>query len=513
MILDQFGRQYPTRKRPEKRPLAAAPVLDGWRDYVAAGLTPQRLTAIFQEADSGDVSRQAQLFAQLEEKDGHLLGEVTKRKNAVLDIDYQVTPASDDRRDVKVAEFVKGYLDNAADFEDILVSLQDAVGKGFAGLEIHWDTSEGQSVPRDLEFIEPKRFLFTDPKGYLRKTPLLLTDDNTMGMELPPWKVLLHRYGGKSGHPTRSGILRVCSWWYLFKNYAAKDWVAFCEIFGIPLRLGKYEAGATDADREALVTAISSLGSDAAGIISKSTEIEFVKAEGSTAHGDLFEGLAQFGNREMSKAILGQTLTAEIGGTGSYAASQTHNDVRLDLAKADTRAVGATLRYQLIRPIVGFNFGWDTPVPGYGPVWEEEEDLKGKSDWVTALLDRGVEMPLSFVRREFNIPEPEKGEPVVGGMAKPDPVAAKYFPAGFTQAKTDPMDGVDEMADKAAEKANAPMDVLLKPVISTIGKNPSFEEVGERLHALYPNMDSARFQEILRRAMSAAGLEGYGDAS
>jgi phage gp29-like protein len=42
---------------------------------------------------------------------------------------------------------------------------------------------------------------------------------------------------------------------YLFKNYAVKDWVAFAEVFGMPLRIGKYEPGATKADREALIQA------------------------------------------------------------------------------------------------------------------------------------------------------------------------------------------------------------------------------------------------------------------
>jgi len=42
---------------------------------------------------------------------------------------------------------------------------------------------------------------------------------------------------------------------YLFKNYAVKDRVAFAEVFGMPLRIGKYEPGATKADREALIQA------------------------------------------------------------------------------------------------------------------------------------------------------------------------------------------------------------------------------------------------------------------
>ena len=37
---------------------------------------------------------------------------------------------------------------------------------------------------------------------------------------------------------------------YLFKNYDLKDWVSFAEVYGLPLRLGKYAPGASEADKE-----------------------------------------------------------------------------------------------------------------------------------------------------------------------------------------------------------------------------------------------------------------------
>ncbi len=61
----------------------------------------------------------------------------------------------------------------------------------------------------------------------------------------------------------------------------------------MPLRVGKYEPGTSKADREALVQAVRSLDSDAAGIISKSTEIEFVETrKGSSLN--VYESLTSF---------------------------------------------------------------------------------------------------------------------------------------------------------------------------------------------------------------------------
>lgn len=80
------------------------------------------------------------------------------------------------------------------------------------------------------------------------------------GVAFPKNKFVIHRYKAKNPHESRNGVLRVVSWMYLFKNYDLKDWVLFCEVFGMPLRLGKYTAAASEADQRALMEAIYSLG-------------------------------------------------------------------------------------------------------------------------------------------------------------------------------------------------------------------------------------------------------------
>ncbi len=502
-IYDQFGRKIDlsANKKPDETPLAVAPVLDSFREYVTDGLTPERLARVFKAADSGDIRSQAELFDQLEEKDAHLLCERDKRKNIILDLDFTVEAASEDPRDKKVAEFVEQVFAALTDWDDTIVSLQDAVGKGCAGLEIFWDVSGGQAVPQKMDFIEQRRLLYMDDAGLLRRYPRLLTDDTPMGTSIPPWKMLLHQYGGKSGHPTRSGIYRVAAWMTLFKHYALKDWVIFCEIFGMPLRLGKYDQSASDAERDALRTAIASLGSDAAGIISKSTEIEFIETV-KTAKGDLYKLLAAFCNAEISKALLGQTLTTETDGKGSYAASKTHNEVRLDLLRADGRAIAETVRNQLIRPLVGFNFGWDTKLPHYKAELVEPDDLVAKSQWMGELLDR-VPMPRSFVHRSFNIPDREGDEEMVGGGVQ---VAAKIS-AGVQQKQG--ADPVETLVGLSLGQTS--MEDMLAPVRRLLDEVESLEEFRDRLLDIYADMDTTDLARVMQQAFVLADQAGQFD--
>jgi len=505
LLYDQHGRPIERTKKPDRRPLAVAPLGDSFRDYVTDGLTPERLAAVFKEADCGNVRRQAELFEQLEEKDGHLLCERDKRRHLVLDLDFRVSPAAEDARSAKVAGFVEDFFKNHADWSDCKVALQDAVGKGYAALEPHWDISEGQAIPAKFEFLEQKRFLYTDPSGVLRRYPLLTSDAHPMGEEIPAWKTILHQYGGKSGHATRSGIYRVAAWMVLFKHYSLKDWVIFCEVFGMPLRIGKYDSGANKDDKDALIAAISSLGSDAAGIISKSTEIEFVDSV-KQGKGDLYKQLADFCNAEVSKAVLGQTLTAQVGDTGSYAASNTHNEIRKDLLLADGRALVTTIRNQLVRPLVGFNFGWDTALPGLEAVLEEAEDYKAKAEWLDKVTSK-VAVPAKWFRAQFKIPEQEKGEEMVGGPQPATvPIPAKRIAAKNTPEYGPEQQAIEKLADRAVEQVD--LSGNEEKFITAVKNAASFEDAMAAIIDLAPDIDLRDLQTIAARAMTAAEIYG-----
>ena len=260
----------PSRKKPNTAEVAVAQVNDKYSTYPSNGLTPVRLAQIFREADSGDVLRQMELFEEMEEKDPHLFSQLQTRKNAVTGLDFEVIPFSDDEFDKNVAEFVKSEIESLESFEDVLMDLLDAVGKGIAISEIIWAYDGAKVTIDDIKWRHQKK-LFWDQDDVLKIT----TKEFPNGMQLPENKFIIHRYKARSGHPARAGVLRVLAWMYLFKNYDLKDWVSFCEVFGMPLRLGKYSPSASEDDKLALMRALVQIGTDAAGIIPEGTEIEW----------------------------------------------------------------------------------------------------------------------------------------------------------------------------------------------------------------------------------------------
>jgi phage gp29-like protein len=400
-LKDLFGRFFKETVKPEIRELSAVSLLERWSTYPSSGLTPNRLAGIFREADQGNVYRQMELFEEMEEKDAHLTAILQTRKMAVLSKDYEVMPYSEATEDKEIAAMAGEIVYGIPNLEEAFLDLLDAIGKGFALSEILWEVTGGVAKVSELRWIPQKKVVF----GEDGKPRLLTSEANWEGVTPPLWKVIYHRYKARSGCVNRAGVLRVVGWMYLLKNFAMKDWAAFNEVFGMPLRLGKYDATASPADRDALVTAIRSLGSDAAGVISKATEIEFVEATSRSGGVNPYQLMAEFCNREMSKAVLGQTLTTDTtGSTGTYAAASVHGQVRRDLVDADAQALAVTLREQLLRPLVGFNFGWDKPVPWLRFRFEEEADLKTLSEVFRNLAAMGFPVDMEHVAERFGIP-------------------------------------------------------------------------------------------------------------
>ena len=505
-------------RRPDIREIAVAHVTDKYSEYPSNGLTPVKLAEILKEADAGDVLRQMELFEEMEEKDPHLFSQLQTRKNAVTGLDFEIIPFSDDPRDKEIAAFIEEQLSGMEGFEDVENDLLDAIGKGFAVSEIMWGYDEGHVVVTQIISRHQKRFFWDSLDDSFK----VRTQETPEGLLLPANKFIVHRYKARSGHTSRAGILRVVAWMFLFKNYDLKDWVSFAEVYGLPLRLGKYAAGASDEDKRALMGALVQIGADAAGIIPDGSSIDFITTEksGST---DLYERLARYCDEQISKAILGQTLTSDSGG-GSYAQSKTHNDVRHDLTVADCKALASTLRRDLIRPLCIFNFGEDKRIPKIQFDCEEGEDLEQTANILDVLIGKiGLRVPTSYIYKKFSIPEPEADEEVAAPRAAAGPGVLPFkqeppAPTIALKAGADAGPGtqahIDRLADAAVRRGAGSFKKAFAPILKIIENAGSLEELRDMMEdekavaELYKAMDVTQAEELLQKVMVYANLEG-----
>ena len=242
--------------------------------------------------------------------------------------------------------------------------------------------------------------------------------------ELPPWKFITHAAPAKSGLPIRGGLARVAAWAWMFGLYTLQDWMRFAEIYGQPIRLGKFHAAASEKDKRILYHAVSQLGTDAAAILPEGMTIEFPSAADGTARSEIYSDLLAYLDSKISIAVLGQTLTTQEGSSGSYALGQVHNLVRQDIEHADGRQLAATLRRDLVVPIVALNHGPRKAYPKVKIERESSVDVNLMSQALERLIPLGLRVRADEVRTRLRFSAPKKDDEV---LAPPAPAAPAWI--------------------------------------------------------------------------------------
>lgn len=525
-ILDQHGNPIQREVLAEPQTARVGWVTREFAEHPSRGLTPQKLHHILEEAEQGQLAAQADLFTDMEEKDAHIFAEMSKRKRAILTLDWRIAPPRNaSAAEKKQAEQLQEWLTDLPDWDDVLLDCLDGIGHGFSALEIAWQRLGSDWLPQSLT-QRPQRWFQTQPHD---GNALRLRDGSTEGAE--PWKFgwVIHKHKAKSGYLTRAGLHRVLAWPYLFKNYSVRDLAEFLEIYGLPLRVGKYPAGATNQEKATLLRAVAEIGHNAAGIIPDGMLIEFQNAaQGSE---EPFEAMIGWCERSQSKAILGGTLTSQADGKSSTnALGNVHNEVRHDLTVSDARQLEGTLTRDLLYPMAVLNFGQVDPrrLPRLEFDTRKPEDLKLYAEALPDLVGLGVKVPVKWVHDKLAIPQAQEGEEVLTAprpemalppelrpVPKPAQTAAAslQYRAVLTNAQGEVLYPDQAALDAAAaslpaDAINAGMEQLLAPVIQAIRDGATPDDALEALVAAYPDMDDSAIADLLARAIFVADVWG-----
>jgi phage gp29-like protein len=516
-----------------------------FENHPARGLTPARLAQIFLSAEQGDLTAQAELFHDMEEKDTHIGSELWKRKMAVKKVDWMLEPprnptAKEKQNTILLEELIRDELDVGAIRFDAL----DAIGHGYSCLELGWSrTKSGYWLPRQVEHRPPG--WFTVPQAD-RNTLHLRTQAAIDGEPLQPWGWIVHQHKSRSGYLPRAGLHRSLAWPFLFKNYSVRDLAEFLEIYGLPIRLGKYPAAAGEAEKRALMNSLLSIGHHAAGIIPESMQVE-LQAVMANGNADAFMAMVNWCEGAVSKAILGATLTSGTAANGNRALGDVHNEVRLDIRDDDAAQLDQTLGTYLIYPIAMLNGLFDDDrSPSFKSDTQEPEDLKLYAEALPPLVNLGMRIPASWPNQKLKIPEPQADEPILQAapQAQPQPqktpapdngaaalAALAANPNTTSDEPVAPANSLPARPDNAGRKAEdntdpTPVTALteqltaeageaLKGLVDTIRakveKADSFAALRDDLLASYSELDSDELTRVMALAFAAADLAGRYD--
>ena len=138
----------------------------------------------------------------------------------------------------------------------------------------------------------------------------------------------------EAGKPDDRGLLLKAAPYIIYKRGGLADWAQYSEIFGMPIRVGKYD-GYDEQTRIQLNNALLEAGSASHIVIPEGSNIEFVESKSASGSTTLYSDFINTCNSEISKLILGNTLTTEQGDKGARSLGDVHKEVEEDINKDD----------------------------------------------------------------------------------------------------------------------------------------------------------------------------------
>lgn len=425
--------------------------------------------------------------------DPHVFACIQSRKSGVLSLEWDINRGLDKDKNAELIENLLKKLDIQKLISDILDSTQF----GFQPLEIIWKKyKNGYILPERIVAKPPEWFCFDDENNLKFRTK-----ENYYGELLPDKKFLLAQNNPSYNNPYGERTLSRVFWSVTFKKGGMKFWVIFTEKYGMPHLIGKHPRGATKDETDSLADMLESMVQDAIAVIPDDSSIEIQEAN-KTSSADIYDKLLSAMNAEISKAILGQTLTTEIGDNGSYAASNTHMQVRQDIIDSDKKLVEGVIN-QLIQWIYEINFS-DTEIPVFEMFAPEDVDLELAQRDKT-LYESGVKFTKQYFIKNYGL-EDEDFDIKEDYYTQSSP-NFKEFKEEITVPGQKQIEELYKFLSE--EELSLQATKMLSPLISLLESCDSYEDAYEILTD--KNLHSKQFEQSLQKALFLCELQGRSD--
>lgn len=297
------------------------------------------------------------------ERDAHISSCIQQRKSATLAHRIRVEPGPNASGPIeleRLVEVCRRMLDLwGLNTSNLLSQILDARFLGMQPFELNYfydPVVRAIICERPADTLQ-EWFVYT-PDGELRFRRSM---DSVTTRPIPPFKIMNVRNFPTMRNPYGKKLFSPCFWPATFKRGGLRFFAEYAEKFGMPNLL--VQSSSKDANTPELKRFVSSLLAMARkGIIVTTGDYKVslndMETKYQTTH--LYDSFMDAMDKEASKALLGQTLTTDEG--GSRAQGDIHKQILEVLWKSDDEFVSAALT-ELFQIVTFVNFGPDVVSP------------------------------------------------------------------------------------------------------------------------------------------------------
>lgn len=321
-------------------------------------LTADRIASTLTDAENGNTKALFALYRDVLIADNHIQTEMAKRILAVLGQQWEIVPSDPkEPADKQAADEVKAQLKALGGVLDVFIHLLKSFLWPVALVEKTYRPSIRPGLSFDIASLRTVPDVLLDfSQGAMRVELCDASTGMPNGQFILPEaeRYIIHRGHLLSVPDNWGGPMRSLLYWFFLSIMDREWWSRFLDKFGSPFFLGKFDRN--DNKSRAVLERAFKLSTKIGGlVVNRETQVELIQASASQT-GEAFERFHAVCNREKSKLIVGQTLSAEAQPTGlGSGVSDLQSDVRQDIRQWDELKLKETLRDQLFVPFLRIN--------------------------------------------------------------------------------------------------------------------------------------------------------------
>ena len=333
-------------------------------------------------------------------KDPQVKACINIKKQLVLQGRGEIHPRGEGVESQKMADFVREILYRSEDtVSKLLENVLDAFVYGFSVQEIVYKEEKGKIIIDKFCNIDPDTAVISwDVYGNISEIKI-------NGEMCPRDKVILYIYNPDASHPLGKSDLISAYSHFDTKTKLINFYNIYMEKYVSPVALGTYKRSITGNQQQDFLNIMKNIRQKTAVLIPEECSLGYLNLN--TGGGDTFREAIDYHDRQIAKAILGQTIFTNDNVTvGSYSLANIHLELLGKCLKNVKQSMEEEIiTEQVIRPLIKLNYG-----PGECPTFSlrdiEPEALKKGAEAVLSLINNGVVKKKEYWIREFlGIPE------------------------------------------------------------------------------------------------------------
>ena len=442
--------------------------------------------------------------------DPHVSGCVQQRKSRTkrMDMIFVSGKANDAKAD-QALEFFQEQIEGIGRIPEVVNEILDAPLYGAQYLEMFWNVIPISSANPNGRInltnlmAKPFEWFAYDINNELK----IKSQDSTFAelRDIPPNKILSVVKDGTYKNPYGARAFKACFWAFMFKKGGIRFWTEFLEKYGSPFLYGKLDSKKSQSDLDDFFNSLVNMVRNGVAVTSSDggdEQIEVVEAGGKGDSSEAYSKYKNAMNIEISKGILGETLTIENSESGSQNATDTHAEILAMLQDEDAETVERTFN-RLARLVTDLNFGVDVPSPK--TVMSDPKDLStSKVERDTKLSkDLSVKFKKAYIAKTYKLDD-EDFDIVVPTVNTPEDTTGKKD-NNFSDYRQMPIqDDVDLLVDTSIRRMEFLTEDLQAKVIKIFKDANNFNDAVYNLSMLRDSIDSDIFAKMFGETLDLA---------